>query len=55
MSLNHQLATSPPVNIKIWEKGRKYFWAYDYDGCPKNGPFKNEQQALNDARHYSTR
>ena len=48
-----QLATHPPVNIKIWEKSRKYFWAYDYDGCPKNGPFKSQQQALTDARTFS--
>lgn len=48
-----QLATHPPVNIKIWEKSRKYFWAYDYDGCPKYGPFKSREQAINDARQYS--
>ena len=48
-----QLATQPPVNIKIWEKSRKYFWAYDYDGCPKYGPFPNYQQALTDSLRYS--
>jgi hypothetical protein len=48
-----QLATHPPVNIKIWEKSRKYFWAYDYDGCPKYGPFKSQHQAHNDAVSFS--
>ena len=53
MSKTIQLSTIPPVNIKIWEKSRKYFWAYDYDGCPKNGPFKSQQLALTDANSYS--
>ena len=47
------LTTTPPVDVKLWDKGRKYFWAYDYDGCPKYGPFKSREQALTDARQYS--
>jgi hypothetical protein len=48
------LETSPPVNVRLWEKSKKYFWKYDYDGCPKYGPFRSQQQALTDARSYST-
>ncbi len=47
------IPTKPPVNVKIWEKSKRYFWAYDYSGCPKNGPFKSQQQALTDAHNYS--
>jgi len=55
MSKTIQLQTNPPVNIKLWEKSKRYFWAYDYDGCPKNGPFSSSQQALTDANIYSTK
>ena len=48
-----QLPTKPPVNIKIWDKHNKHFWQYDYDGCPKYGPFKSSQQAIADAEVYS--
>ena len=48
------LTTAPPVNIKIWERNRKFFWAFDYPDCPKYGPFKSQQQALTDARAYSS-
>jgi len=48
-----QLPTSPPVNIKIWEKSRKYFWQYDYLGCTKYGPFRSQSQALDDANKHS--
>jgi hypothetical protein len=47
------LDTSPPVEVKLWEKSKRYFWRYDYEGCPKNGPFKSKQQAVNDARTFS--
>ena len=53
MSKTIQLDTHPPVNIKIWEDRRKHFWRYDYDGCPKYGPFPNYQQALTDSLRYS--
>ncbi len=52
MTQSTTLNTVPPVNIKLWEKSRKYFWAFDYPDCSKNGPFKSQQQALNDARQY---
>jgi hypothetical protein len=55
MNKTVQLETSPPVNIKLWEKSKRYFWAYDYDGCPKNGPFNSQQLALTDANIYSTK
>jgi len=47
------LDTNPPVDVKLWEKSKRYFWRYDYEGCPKNGPFKSRQQAVNDARTFS--
>jgi len=47
------LDTNPPVEVKLWEKSKRYFWRYDYEGCPKNGPFKSQQQAVNDARTFS--
>ncbi|OUV65939.1 MAG: hypothetical protein CBC89_04830 [Euryarchaeota archaeon TMED129] len=47
------LDTCPPVMVKLWEKSKRYFWRYDYEGCPKNGPFKSQQQAVNDARTFS--
>jgi hypothetical protein len=47
------LDTSPPIQVKLWEKSKRYFWRYDYEGCPKNGPFKSKQQAVNDARTFS--
>jgi len=53
MSKVFQLPTSPPVNIKIWEKSRKYFWQYDYLGCTKYGPFRSQSQALDDANRHS--
>lgn len=48
------LETTPPVSVKIWEKNRKHFWAYDYPGCSKNGAFRSYQQALEDAYEFST-
>ena len=47
------LPTNPPVDVKLWEKSKRYYWRYDYEGCPKNGPFKSQQQALTDARTFS--
>lgn len=47
------LETTPPVSVQIWEKHRKHFWRYDYDGCPKYGPFTSYQQALQDSLNYS--
>ncbi len=47
------LDTNPPVDVKLWEKSKRYFWRYDYEGCPKNGPFKSQQQAITDARTFS--
>lgn len=47
------LNTNPPVDIQIWEKHRKHFWRYDYDGCPKFGPFRSYDLALQDAQSYS--
>lgn len=44
---------SPAVDVKIWEKNGKFYWAYDYDGCPKNGPFKSINEAERDAIAYS--
>ena len=46
--------TSPPVNVKLWETRRKHFWAYDYPGNSKNGPFKSEKLALLDATQFSS-
>lgn len=54
MSKVIQLDTNPPVSVQIWEDRRKHFWRYDYDGCPKYGPFPNYQQALTDSLRYST-
>ena len=48
------IQTIPPVDVKIWETRRKYFWAYNYDGCNKNGPFKSEKLALLDATQFSS-
>lgn len=53
MSKTIQLPTHPPVDIRIWEKSHKYFWAYNYDGCPKYGPFKSQQLAISDAKQFS--
>ena len=53
MSKVFQLPTHPPVNIKIWEKSRKYFWQYDYPECPKNGPFRSQSLALDDANKHT--
>ncbi|UNH61119.1 hypothetical protein SSZBM1_2 [Synechococcus phage S-SZBM1] len=53
MSKTITLETNPPVAVKIWEKNRKHFWRYDYEGCPKYGPFTNYQQALADSLSYS--
>ena len=39
----------PPVDVKLWERGRKHFWAYNYPNCSKYGPFKSEKLALLDA------
>lgn len=47
------LETSPPVTIKLWTKGSKHFWAYDYPQCVKNGPFSSYNIALKDAESYS--
>ncbi len=47
------LETSPPVNVKLWTKGSKHFWAYDYPQCNKNGPFRSYQLALKDAESFS--
>ena len=44
----------PPVDVKLWEKGRRYFWAYNYPNCSKYGPFKSEKLALLDATNYSS-
>ncbi len=49
------LETSPPVNVKLWAKGSKHFWAYDYPQCNKNGPFSSYQQCLKDAESYSNK
>ena len=54
MSKVIQLDTYPPVSVQIWEDRRQHFWRYDYDGCPKYGPFPNYQQALTDSLRYST-
>ncbi len=48
------IATNPPVDVKLWEKGRRYFWAYNYPNCSKYGPFKSEKLALLDATNYSS-
>lgn len=53
MSKTIQLPTIPPVDIRVWEKSHKYFWAYNYDGCPKYGPFKSQQLAISDAKQFS--
>lgn len=47
------LNTNPPVDIQIWENHRKHFWRYDYEGCPKFGPFRSYDLALQDAQSYS--
>ena len=44
----------PSVDVKLWERGKRYFWAYNYDGCSKNGPFKSEKLALLDATQFSS-
>ena len=54
MSKVTTIATNPPVDVKLWEKGRRYFWAYNYPNCSKYGPFKSEKLALLDATNYST-
>ena len=53
MNKTIELNTKPRVSVKLWEERRKHFWRYDYEGCPKNGPFKSKQQAVNDARTFS--
>ncbi len=47
------LETDPPVTIKIWNRGNKHFWAYDYPNCKTYGAFKSYQLALADAESYS--
>ena len=54
MSKVTTIQTIPPVNVKIWETRRKYFWAYNYPQCNKNGPFKSEKLALLDATQFSS-
>ena len=46
--------TNPPVDVKVWETRRKYFWAFNYTGNSKNGPFKSEKLALLDATQFSS-
>ena len=46
--------TNPPVDVKVWETRRKYFWAFNYPGNSKNGPFKSEKLALLDATQFSS-
>jgi|TARA_B100001248_G_C27356128_1_gene443901 hypothetical protein len=53
MSKVFQLPTVPPVDIKIWEKSRKYFWQFDYPDCRKYGPFRSQAAALDDANKHS--
>ena len=48
------IQTNPPVDDKVWETRRKYFWAYNYPGNSKNGPFKSEKLALLDATQFSS-
>ena len=48
------ISTNPPVNVKTWETRKKYYWAYDYPGNSKNGPFKSEKLALLDATQFSS-
>ena len=48
------IQTNPPVDVKVWETRRKYFWAYNYPNCNKNGPFKSEKLALLDATQFSS-
>lgn len=45
--------TGVDVQVKLWEKNKRHYWAYDYAGCPKYGPFTSAQLALNDANTYS--
>ena len=52
MSKVFQLPTVPPVDIKIWEKSRKYFWQFDYPDCRKYGPFRSQAAALDDANKH---
>ena len=54
MSKVTTIQTNPPVDVKIWETRRKYFWAYNYPQCNKNGPFKSEKLALLDATQFSS-
>lgn len=49
------LETQPPVNVKIWNKNNKFYWKYDYEGCPKYGAFNTLQQAQHDAIKYSNK
>lgn len=55
MSKSIQLETKPPVTVKIWKSNRQHFWQYDYEGCPKYGPFTDYQHALADSLFYSTK
>ena len=48
------ISTNPPVNVKTWETRKKYYWAYDYPGNSKNGPFRSEKLALLDATQFSS-
>ena len=48
------IQTNPPVDVKIWENRNRYFWAYNYPQCNKNGPFKSEKLALLDATQFSS-
>ena len=54
MSKITTIQTIPPVNVKLWSHGSKHFWAYDYPGNSKNGPFKSEKLALLDATQFSS-
>ena len=48
------IQTSPPVDVKVWETRNRYFWAYNYPLCNKNGPFKSAKLALLDATQFSS-
>ena len=38
------LETNPPVTIKLWTKGSKHFWAYDYPNCKPNAKPKDKKR-----------
>ena len=48
------IQTNPPVDVKVWETRRKYFWAFNYPGNSKTGAFKSEKLALLDATQFSS-